>query len=180
MEVLISNEKTHMPYKNIEDKRQNSKKYYNENRENILLQKKAISKKDKYIYNKEYRDKNKEEINKRQRERHANRCKLDIWYKLAHSLRARLYKICNLKWCSKQNKTLEYVWCTKEFLVKYIESQFLEWMSWENRSDWHIDHIIPISLFNLEIESEIYKAMNFTNLQPLWATDNIKKSNKIR
>lgn len=114
-----------------------------------------------------------------QRIRHANRYKLDLWYKLAHSLRARLYKICNLKWCSKKNRTLEYVWCTKEFLVKYIESKFLEWMSWENRSDWHIDHIIPISSFNLEIESEIHKAMNFTNLQPLWATDNIKKSNRI-
>lgn len=175
-----------MPYKSIEEKRQHDREYYLLNKEKInnrsIDRRKIFTTYDKEYHKKYdilYRESNRDKINEQQRKRHKNRYKIDLWYRLAHSLRARLYKVCNIKWCSKQNKTLEYVWCTKEFLVKHIESQFLEWMSWDNRNEWHIDHIIPISSFNLEIESEIYKAMNFTNLQPLWATDNVKKSNRI-
>jgi hypothetical protein len=50
-------------------------------------------------------------------------------------------------------------------------------MSWENRDEWHIDHIIPLSSANSE--EELYKLCHYTNLQPLWAEENIKKSNKI-
>jgi len=52
-------------------------------------------------------------------------------------------------------------------------------MSWENygRNGWHVDHIIPLS--SAKTEEEIYKLCHYTNLQPLWEVDNIKKGNKI-
>jgi hypothetical protein len=50
-------------------------------------------------------------------------------------------------------------------------------MNWSNRKEWHIDHIIPLS--SAKTEEELLKLFHYTNLQPLWANDNIKKSNKI-
>ena len=52
-------------------------------------------------------------------------------------------------------------------------------MSWSNRGEWHIDHIIPCSSFNLLDEKEQEKCFHYTNLQPLWAAENLSKSNKI-
>jgi hypothetical protein len=63
-----------------------------------------------------------------------------------------------------------------EFKV-YMESKFVNGMNWENRSEWHIDHIIPLS--SAKSEQELIALSHYTNLQPLWAMDNLKKSNKI-
>ena len=64
---------------------------------------------------------------------------------------------------------------------KNIEKQFLFGMSWSNHGvwGWHIDHIIPLSSFNLKKKKEQKKAFNYKNLQPLWAEDNLSKGNKI-
>lgn len=64
---------------------------------------------------------------------------------------------------------------------KHIEKQFLSGMSWSNHGvwGWHIDHIIPLSSFNLRKKEEQKKAFNYKNLQPLWAEDNLSKGNKI-
>jgi hypothetical protein len=61
--------------------------------------------------------------------------------------------------------------------MEYLGDLFTEKMNWDNYGEWHIDHIIPLSSANTE--EEIYKLCHYTNLQPLWAEDNIKKSNKI-
>jgi hypothetical protein len=54
---------------------------------------------------------------------------------------------------------------------------FTEGMCWENQGEWHLDHIIPIS--SAQTEEEIFKLNHYSNFQPLWAEDNIKKGNKI-
>ena len=64
--------------------------------------------------------------------------------------------------------------------VFYIEKQFLDGMTWNNYGlkTWHIDHIKPISKYNLTDPEDIKNAFNYKNLQPLWASDNLSKSNK--
>lgn len=81
---------------------------------------------------------------------------------------------------SKHKRILQYTDCSFEELKAYIESKFLPDMTWENRGlyGWHIDHIIPLSVFDLTDETQIYKACHYTNLQPMWAKDNLAKGNK--
>jgi hypothetical protein len=78
---------------------------------------------------------------------------------------------------SKSSKTQDILGIDYEGLVKHIESQFKDGMTWENRGEWHIDHIIPLS--SATSEDELTKLCHYTNLQPLWEKDNLEKSNKI-
>jgi hypothetical protein len=79
----------------------------------------------------------------------------------------------------KKNKTFDIVGCAPNYLREHIEKQFLEGMNWENYGfyGWHIDHIIPLS--SAITEEDIYKLCHYTNLQPLWAKDNLTKNNKL-
>ena len=66
-------------------------------------------------------------------------------------------------------------------LMKHLEKNFLPGMTWENRNLWHVDHIIPISVFNYSKpeDRDFKKCWSLKNLRPLWAIDNIRKSNKL-
>ena len=92
-------------------------------------------------------------------------------------MRGRLRKYLIILNISKKNKTFEIVGCSPQFLKEHLEKQFVDGMTWENRSEWHIDHKIPLS--SAKTEEELYKLCHYTNLQPLWAEENLKKSNKI-
>jgi len=70
------------------------------------------------------------------------------------------------------------VGCSYLELKIYLESKFQTNMSWENQGDWHIDHVIPLS--SAQTEEKIYNLCHYTNLQPLWAEDNLKKGSKIK
>lgn len=63
-----------------------------------------------------------------------------------------------------------------EFKI-YMESKFVNGMSWDNRGEWHIDHIIPLS--SAKSEDELIALSHYTNLQPLWAMDNLKKGARV-
>jgi hypothetical protein len=100
----------------------------------------------------------------------------DIFFRLKHLLRCRLNKIINFK---RNKSSIDILGCSIEVLISHLESQFKDGMSWDNYGyyGWHIDHIIPVS--TAKTEDEIYKLFHYTNLQPLWSKDNLKKSNKI-
>tara|TARA_R110000868_G_scaffold197522_1_gene443686 strand:+ start:303 stop:917 length:615 start_codon:yes stop_codon:yes gene_type:complete len=115
-----------------------------------------------------YRD-NLEYFNNYQKKRK----KEDIMFKLKTDMRNSVNRY--LKYRSQ--KTFDIVGCDPQFLKEHLENQFTDGMGWDNRSEWHIDHIIPLS--SAKTEDEIYKLCHYTNLQPLWAEDNLKKSNKI-
>ena len=106
-----------------------------------------------------------------------NRKKIDIVFKVSCVSRTRLIEFLKIKNITKKNKTFNYIGCTPQFLKEYLETKFVSGMSWDNHGEWHIDHIIPLSLS--KTEEELYKLCFYKNLQPLWAEDNLIKSNKV-
>lgn len=122
---------------------------------------------------KEYRENYKLRKQEQRKERGLN----DPVFNLINRLRCRIWKYLKIHNISKKNKTFDIIGCTPQFLKEHIETQFIEGMTWENRNKWHIDHITPLS--SAKTEDELYKLCHYTNLQPLWAEDNLKKSNKI-
>ncbi len=108
------------------------------------------------------------------------RKKTDVQYYLRKTLRVRLRDAFrNYAASGKCGKALELVGCTIPELIIHIESRFLPGMTWENRTTWHLDHKKPLSSFNLADPEERQAAFHFSNLQPLWATDNLKKGAKF-
>ena len=125
-------------------------------------------------YNSEYQKKNRDRINKRIRYRHEN----DLLFKLSRNIRTRMGMFLKSKNFSKgKNKTKDIIGCSPEELKEFIEKKFKEGMSWDNRDEWHIDHIIPLS--SGRTEEEVLVLCHYTNLQPLWAKENLEKSNKL-
>lgn len=107
-----------------------------------------------------------------------NKKTLCINCSIVNNLRGRIREILKKENIKKSNQTFNLVGCSLEQLKHRLEKQFAEGMSWENYGEWHIDHIKPLSLFNLIKEEEQRKAFHYTNLQPLWARDNLSKGNK--
>jgi hypothetical protein len=140
-------------------------KYYYSNKEKIAISAKT------------YRTKNREKITQYV----LKRLKTDIQYRLTSALRARTRMALKAKIASKKASTLHLCGCTISELKTHIENQFEPWMTWDNwsRDGWHIDHIVPCSSFDLTKESEQLKCFHYTNLRPLAAIENIRKSNKI-
>lgn len=99
-------------------------------------------------------------------------------YKIRNNMRSRMGQCIK----DKNNKTWQtIVGYSIKKLRNHLEKKFQEGMSWENYGEWHIDHIIPVSKFNIKsIKDEDFKrCWSLKNLQPLWAFDNLKKHNKI-
>lgn len=123
-----------------------------------------------------------EHVKKREREYHRRyvqeRVKTDLLFKLRLSLQTRLAHF--LRRSEKFNLKSDfqkYLGCTLEQLKAHLESKFVDGMSWENRDKWHIDHITP--LCSAKTETDLTQLCHYTNLQPLWAEDNLKKNGKV-
>jgi hypothetical protein len=143
-------------------------------RENSIKKYKEKNHKKIKEYNRKWRQKNREYTNNYQK----NRRKNDSLYHLITLVRCRLNEFLRIRKISKRNNTINIIGCSSEHLKVHIENQFTEGMSWEQLGqNIHIDHIIPLSSANTE--KEVYKLCHYTNLQPLWAKDNLKKSNKL-
>ena len=151
------------------------KKYYL-NKKNIILEKaKDYHHKNKDTiknYRKQYYQNNKTKFNEYNKINYKNN---DL-YRLGKLVRRRVYDYIT-KNNIKMEKTFDIVGCSPKFLKEYLENKFIDGMSWYNQGEWHIDHIIPLS--SAKTEEEVYKLCHHTNLQPLWAEDNLKKGSKI-
>jgi hypothetical protein len=152
--------------KNITNIKKQQKKYLLENKEKIKKRNKA-----NYL-------KNRKKIIKKSVEYEKIQYQTNINFKLKKILRARIRGA--LKGENKSKKTLMLLGVPNiEFIKKYIESKFKEGMSWEKRHLIHIDHIIPCASFDLTKPEEQSKCFHYTNLQPLWASENLAKGSKI-
>ena len=102
-------------------------------------------------------------------------------YQLRKNLSNRIYKAIKEQDSSKDYKTMHLTGCPILQLIKYLESQFEPGMSWENygQKGWHVDHVKPCASFNLVDPEEQKKCFHYSNLQPLWAQDNLSKGCKI-
>ena len=102
----------------------------------------------------------------------------DPQYKLTRNLRSLTYQYLKRKKGEKKDKFIDLIGCNLENLKIHLEKKFLHGMTWDNYGEWHVDHIIPCAAFNLSIEEEQKRCFHFTNLQPLWAKDNLSKGGR--
>jgi len=132
-------------------------------------------------YARKYRFKNKERIaqvrRKWNRIYEANKKKTDVNFKITRNLRTRLKNA--LAHNLKSAKTLQLLGCTVEQLRAHLEARFTSGMSWSNYGEWHIDHIKPCSSYDMSDPVQQAACFHYTNLQPLWAIDNLKKGDAV-
>ncbi len=161
-----------------------SKDYIKKNREAVSLRRKKHYHKNKVklnAENREYYSKNKARLLADQIRRDHARYHSEPLYKLKIVLRKRIQSAIKWSGVRKSEKTVSLVGCDIPFLKSHLESLFSPGMTWENHGNkgWHIDHIRPCASFNLSDVAEQRKCFHYTNLQPLWALDNMSKGSKF-
>lgn len=141
--------------------------YYNDNRSTILARSKL------------YYENNKESVIRKM----INRARTDIDYRIKLNLRRYVGDVMrrNVIPAKKCKKTLDLLGCTIQEFKDHLASKFQKGMDWDNYGlyGWHIDHIMPCASFDLSDPEQQKECFHFTNLQPLWAEDNLKKGSKI-
>jgi hypothetical protein len=161
-------------YKKDKDKINSRNKKYQKTHKDKLYEKAKIRKKNNIIkvttYHKKYREDNSEKLSQYKKEYKLKNKHIVAWRRVLYNSLRRFNK-------KKEGKTIELLGYSAEDLKNHLESLFTDGMSWDNYGQWHIDHIIPLSSANTE--DEICALFNYKNLQPLWASDNFKKSDKI-
>ena len=125
-------------------------------------------------YKKEWAEKNRARINRWDREKR----KSDPLYKLSKNIRCRIREGIKNNNLIKKDLTETMLNCTFKELKIYLELKFKRGMSWSNygKGGWHIDHIKPLA--TAKTEADIIRLNHYTNLQPLWAEENLRKARK--
>ena len=176
---------------NAEKVKESKKLYYENNREEVLEKNKtwrlnnldAVKEKDRKYHQKNrirrsqlskiWFQNNKESYNTSKRNKYQNNENFHIWQICRHLVRRAFFAIGT----KKERSTREFLNYSAQELKEHIEKQFKEGMSWDNHGEWHIDHKIPIS--QATTLEEGIKLSRLSNLQPLWAEENLKKKNKF-
>lgn len=185
--------------KNREKLREESRKYYYKNQDKIKIYLKSESRKKS---KKEYYNRNKDKVKEKSSEYYYNNldkisnrnkeCRRTEKYRKNRSIylknwskenkhilawRRLVYRALSYIGKSKENKTIEYLGYSPIELKTHLESLFQDGMTWENYGEWHIDHIKPVSSFDIDsCPSEINALLN---LRPLWALENLSKGSKF-
>lgn len=175
--------------KNSHKIRELSRAYYSKNRSAILSNKKEQralkdasrppKPKSNYGTSEYYRNRYKKERDariQRAMQYEAKKMQSDGLFRLKKNVRRLVLKTFEDSGFSKNSKTAEILGCSFEFFKAYIEQRFLPGMGWHNRSEWHLDHIIPAA--SAKTEKQLLKLNHYTNFRPLWAIDNLSKGAK--
>lgn len=167
--VLKNREKAKRCYaRNRDEYRARARKNYRENREVCIERSKS------------YRRNNKAKVNAYRRKRREENPPT-IEERIVNSLRSRVANALTRKE-HRAGSAIADLGCNYETLKKHLEAQFVEGMNWDNygREGWHVDHVIPIASFDLTDPDQFKRAVHYTNLQPLWALDNLQKHNRLQ
>ena len=121
----------------------------------------------------------KAEMNARRNAREKERISCDPEFKLKKRVRARISQALKSDTGMQGKRTIELLGCRLEDFKIYIENKFCDGMTWDNYGKWVLDHELPCAMFNLRLRCEQEKCFHFTNLQPMWEKDNLKKSDKV-
>ena len=162
--------------KNKEKCSLNSKKWYEKNKEIKLKKSKEWVEKNKERHKqllKNWYQKNKKHVSVERKKRY----EIDPNFKMRSNISRRI--LLALKGKCKSANTMKLLGANVEQVWKHLESTFKPGMTKENHGEWHVDHIRPCSSFDLSKPEEQSKCFHYTNLQPLWAKENISKSDKI-
>lgn len=155
------------------------KAYKAKNREKVKIYNskyKAEHKAYTSAYNSAYDKKNRKTIQARQTIYQRKRRVVDPGFRISHSLRNRLGGVIK----RKTKGTMKYLDMCHDVFILWMEFKFDDSMTMDNYgTTWHIDHVIPVSLFDLTDDCEVEKAFHWTNTQPMLAAENMSKGNKI-
>jgi hypothetical protein len=170
--------------RNVGGKKVADKKYREKNKEKLSKKHKDWYENNKEKWNeyiKEYREKNRDKIKQLKRNYEKTRKTNDPLYKLISNFRTAIYQVLKENRVDKNQSYFDVLQYTPEQLIVNLEKQFTEGITWENYGEWHVDHKLPISSFNIQKmgDSEFMKCWSLENLQPMWGEENIRKSNKI-
>jgi hypothetical protein len=153
---------------NQEKEQERSRKYYYTNQEK--------EKKRGREYQRKRFAKNPEKIRNYFREYHQKRRKTIPEIYMMRSCVHRMLKVAQF---TRTSRNWKYICCTPQFLRNHLEEQFLPGMTWENYGEWHVDHIIPLSIFPFkEMPELLFVASHWTNLRPLWRKENLSKGKR--
>ncbi len=129
----------------------------------------------KIVYNNKYYAENRQKIIRDNSDYVIKKRKTNPIFRMESNLRRRLSLAIVACGNSKSHGTQKLLDCSWQELKIYLESQFQDGMTWDNYGDWHIDHIKPCCSFDLSNIDEQKLCFHYTNLQPLWAEDNLRK-----
>jgi hypothetical protein len=136
----------------------------------------ALNAEKKIAQTKAHYRRNREKIIKKSSEYYKKKKEADPLFRLSCNIRKLLIQTFKVNGHRKKSRTSEILCCSLEEFKAHIESQFLEGMTWENRGEWHLDHIMPASM--AKTEDELIRLNHYRNFRPLWAKDNLSKSDK--
>jgi hypothetical protein len=154
-------------------------KEYKKNNKKIISEYNKVYKKEHQkeiqTYNQNYNITNRDTIQKRHTAYLRNKRKTDINYKLAVNCRNKIKKMIKTNYSS-----LKLVGCSPDFLKKWLQFNFKPGMTFDNYGTyWHIDHVVPCYHFDLNDDNQLKKCFHWSNLQPLEATKNLQKKEKL-
>jgi hypothetical protein len=139
------------------------KEYFQDNKESIMAK------------HREYNEKNKEKVKEYMNTYIKHKYKTDTNFKVKNILSSRLRSCLR-----KQSSTIDFLGCSMQHFLEWIEYQFDEHMTWENcGSYWHFDHVMPCASYDLSIREETVECFNWKNIRPFEAKKNISKGSKI-
>ena len=170
--------------RNIGGKKVSDKKWREKNKESVKEYVKSWyeqNKEHRKEYIKEYHKNNIDKIRKTKRDYERNRKARDPIYKLISNFRTAIYTVLKESNVDKYGHYFDILQYTPEELITHLELQFKDDMSWDNYGVWHVDHMLPITSFDIREmgDEEFMKCWSLDNLQPMWGEENIRKSNKI-